>query len=339
LSTKRYTLDGPHPTELVDDLYREYFDLHPAESTIDIALAVNTVGWRDDDEQVTSRSIEVVDVRIMRVTDPVYDTHDNTEMTPAQHRFIAVDGTPGDLMKEMVRWAKKNAEGLVWVRKVPENQFLPNEQELAWNEILSSIDFALGDPETKHRNYFLGAVVNRTRSVPLPPSNHPNSQTGDPEIDIAVTRRILNGVAKKRGFGEGSPYMVLAEKHLAALAQISGHEDEHGSPEHEAAHKVLADTAAGMGKIVAQQVLNDPNASEQEKAATRAMLQIVKLKEMLEGGLANEEKTSPYGGDPSIGFRPPKDIFALPKFTLPASDNVKKIGFTPPEPTDKDRLN
>lgn len=331
---RTYTLGGTkHPQEFIDDLYVEFFDLHPDESTVDIALAVNPTGEPDANGSV--RSMDVVDARIMRVTDPAYDDVERP-LTAAEHRYLAVPtDSPIDMLREMIRWGKSVAQGIIWIRKTPEGFATPTEQEFAWHTTLEAIDYATGD--AKKRHYFMAAVVNRKMSRPLNVNHHkvPDPNTGLADIDLAIITKIVLAPAEKRGWGEDHPYMQAAREHLAAQAIIVGHENEHGEPHHEAAHQAVFQTAGRMGRLVAEAVINDPTESDEAKELAKSMLVAIEVTERMRG-----MQPSPYGGDPEIGFRPPvapADIFGLPKFTLPASDNTKQIGFTPP--TDKDRLN
>lgn len=329
---KVYSLDSKHPQALVDDLYAEYFANHPADATIDLALAVKATE-RVDGEGAT---IEVWGAKIMRVSNPEYD-EGNTSVTP--HRFIAseIENTedPKYMTRYMVEWAKAvpGAEGLYWIHKGPEGAAYATPFSLAMSDRLAAIDYALGDG--RHRSYFGAAVVNRYSSQPIPMPDGPMPNvTGFLDLDLAIIERMGQRAAEKYGFGEGHPFQIALAKHLEATRTVRETEDQHGSPEHTRAHEVIVETAVELARLTSQ-------AARKELEGKLPPELLAMLDEL--DGMADEieERVS---GEPKIGFRSPdaplpkgKDIFALPEFG--AADNITKpkIGFTPP--TDKDRLN
>jgi len=320
LSGRTYSFGTKHPQDFVDDLYREYFDLHPEGSIVDVAVAVSI----DYDTAIETKSMTVVDTRIMRVTNPDFD--DVEVLTSAQHRYLAVvsDG-PMDLLKEMLRWAKATGDALVWIRKTPEGYATPTEQAEVWHEALQAIDFAAGDAE--HKNYVMAAIVNRKVSRPLAQHWMPAPDTGDPEIDLAIIKRLVTRPAVKHGWGEDHPFVIASREHLAAFAKVIGHEDEHGTPEHEAAHLEIERTSRIMGRLLSEAVLADPTESADAKQAAKLTLAMIAM-------------TDAIKSKGQLGFQAPdapparlSDIMGLPQFGVPASDNTEpKIGFRPPKP-------
>lgn len=297
-------LDQSHPQELIDALYREYFDNHPDACEIDLVLAIQTADEREDGR---AYGMTIVDARLMRVSDPD---------TERGHRYLAVpeEGGPITMLREMVDWQKRvpGSNGFLWIHKMPEGFAVIDDMIVAWSQTLSTIDYATGDG--KRRRYVLGASVNRTTSRTIRPARSPVPDTGLIDIDLPVITKILEDTRTRHNLGEDHPFSIAAREHIAAQRYIRETEDQHGEPEHMAAHETATRTAIQMSKILSSldEVQRRAAANPQLRAAMDVTAALSAEYERRHGTVEVPLPTLP------------KDIFGLPVIDLPAADNTKK---------------
>jgi hypothetical protein len=229
----RVSFNTGHPQKLVDAVYDEVIDNHPADSEVDLLLAMRRPDPNDP------ALMEIVDYKLYRVSGA-------DDSVTGKFRFLATpddDSWPTSMHKDMIRWGldarqrfetPDSAVTVLWLHKHPEGMAYASPKDEAFNDALSSIDFAYGEHDSARRTYQGGAVINRTASEPLHPGDQP-IPIGDPEVDSKIMRRLRALVIEKHGLPADHPFVVsstrqadlmerkdsLTEDELAELRAVS----------------------------------------------------------------------------------------------------------------------
>lgn len=228
-----YELGQGHPQELIDDVYREVFDHHPADQEIDLLITFRDLDFDISKVEagtgdINMHRVEVLDFAVARIHDEYLMTEDETDSR-------AISNMRGIVEWGWDRWTDAPDTTFYVMHKHKEDFARPGQKDFQTVEILNALDLIKGyekpprelDGET-YRDRMFGnfVVVNRADSyvmrMPAP------APVGIADIDWDVAAIMLElGVEAMRKepellaqFEDELPRVPEIADHLRMLAQL-----------------------------------------------------------------------------------------------------------------------